>query len=222
MEKTPEASNSKESTPVAKPQTTATSTSTTTTTTSNTPVTPKKGLSTGAKVGIGICGGCLGLIILMGIMMTVAGGVFVKYMPDIVKNNLEQNGVDIDTDNGSINITDDETGTEFSAGDDVELPKNFPDDIPVYEPSTVTFKLSQDQNGSVILGTSKSYDTVVSYYTSEMKKEGWTEDTNAEFNDSTILSYNKTDWIASVTISKDDTGDYSTVITITYEYQATE
>ena len=191
---------------------------TTTTTTTTTTSPSKKGMSTGAKVAIGLCGGCLGLIIILGIVSAVAGTALLKSMPSFIQNAFEEEGLTFDENNGEFTITDDETDSSLTAGESIDLPNNFPSDIPVYEPADATFKMTEGNNGTVMFTTSKDVATVKSYYMSEMKKKGWTEDSNMEFNEAVILTYTKGDWTSSITVAEDSDDTTKNSITVTYSY----
>lgn len=178
----------------------------------------KKGMSTGAKVALGLCGGCLGLIILLGIISTIAGGFMLRSMPNFIQDALEKEGINVDQKNGNVTITDKDSNSNLSAGESLELPSNFPSDIPTYSSAKVTFKYTQNKDGSVIFSTSDNVTKVKSYYTSEMKKKGWTGKDTLDINDISYNTYTKGNYSTTISVGKQTDDESKTSISITYTY----
>ena len=115
--------------------------------------------------------------------------------------------VDIDYDDNTITYETDEGTTSWGEG--AELPSDWPKDVPVYKDATVTSSSSylEDETYTATLATDDSHASVVSYYESEIAKQGWTVDDTYEFSDSTGKS-------TSYSASK---GDRSLTVGV-YEY----
>lgn len=108
------------------------------------------------------------------------------------------NDVDFDFSDDTFSYTTDE-GESMQWGEDAELPDNFPADVPVYQNADVTSSSysQEDDYYSATLTSADDYDSVNSYYESELSKQGWTVDDTYDFSDSDGQS-------ASYSASKDD------------------
>ncbi len=70
----------------------------------------------------------------------------------------------------------------YEPGESLSLPKEFPEDVPVYEGATITstafFQAPGNQGFLLVLVTTDSQDDVIEFYRSEFEDLGWTvEDT---------------------------------------------
>lgn len=215
----------------APPQTSTESSSQTPSSPVASPTPPKKGMSTGAKIGLGLCGGCLLLIIIFSILLAVAPFIFSKILPKTLTPNFLENliekGIEKDTgEDVDLDISDnkwsyqDESGeNSFEFGEDVELPSDFPSDIPQYSGAKLTSKITTSDGNTVTFTTSDSATKVIDYYQTQMKKNNWTETSTYEGGDTAFLSYEKNGKGASVSVYG---GDEETTLSIVYGYSASE
>lgn len=87
---------------------------------------------------------------------------------------------EVDIKEGSITITDEETGTTTQLGEDVSLPDNFPSDVPIFEDVTVIASLETAEGEFTTTMTStEDHGVITKFYETELKKEGWTIDNTA-------------------------------------------
>ncbi len=97
-----------------------------------------------------------------------------------IEKELEKQGEDgeVDVDGRSVEI---KTGAgQFAVGEEIELPSDFDDKIPVYGSAKVTTASAnkEDKEYSASMNTDDSYGDVVNYYKSELEKNGWSLDEN--------------------------------------------
>lgn len=84
--------------------------------------------------------------------------------------------IDLDTKKGGFAIKDEKTGaTQFGVGGS-SLPRDFPTDIPVFQPSTVASSMMLGPNKSVQLETDKPLEEVTAFYKNAMAERDWLED----------------------------------------------
>src|SRR3989339_1865173 len=130
------------------------------------PAAPKKGMSTGAKVGLGLCGGCLVLLILLVIGLMAFPLMIARMIPSGSTGNFFTDWLETrieDSTDTSLDFSDDE-GNSYEGGTDLTLPSNFPSDIPQYSGASVTGKTSTSTGDSVSLQTSDTLSQVVDFY----------------------------------------------------------
>lgn len=99
----------------------------------------------------------------------------------------------VDISNDSVKISGKSEGEEysFSTGNDAEIPKNFPKDIPVYKPSKTMGGAAVEEGFSVMLTTKDSMDKVASFYKEKMKGSGWSEEFSMDMGGQTVLVFEK-------------------------------
>jgi hypothetical protein len=158
--------------------------------------TTKKGLPTIAIVGIG----CVGVLVLAGIIMTIAGKViFSKFGAGLLQKGIEtKTGVKMDLTGGKegISFTDSKTGEKVSIGEQ-KIPDNFPKDFPIYPGSkpTGTMSGSNSQKDSigfwVVFSTDDSIDKVKAFYDKEFKAKGWAVDNTMTIDKSATWGISK-------------------------------
>lgn len=114
--------------------------------------------------------------------------------------------VDVDADTGNVKIEAGES--EVSVGGNVEVPKNFPEDVPIYTGLKLNTS-AQDKETATVRGvTSDSVEKVVDFYKSRLEAKGWTEDmvvSQGGKEPMTMLTYSKDDRSASIMIMRTDT-----------------
>jgi hypothetical protein len=187
--------------------------------TENTQKQTKKGLPTIAIVGIG----CVGILVLAGIIMTVAGKViFSKFGAGLLQKGIEsKTGVKMDLTGGKegISFTDSKTGETVSIGEQ-KIPDNFPKDFPIYPGSKPagTMSGSNTQKDSlgfwVVFSTDDSLEKVKAYYDKQLKSNGWTIENTMTIDKSATWGITKGDVTGSVVAGPgdNDTGSSITVM----------
>jgi hypothetical protein len=101
-----------------------------------------------------------------------------------------------------------------------ELPESFPDGVPIFDPSEVTF--SQEINNpdgeawNVFLSTAESSSDVKSFYQNELSSNGWSVLTTSDFGETSSITAENTslNLRTTVNISREQ-GDDETTISLT-------
>lgn len=127
-----------------------------------------------------------------------------------------QANVEIDGD--TMRFEDNETGTVSSWGENVEVPSDFPSDVPIYDNGTVvgvTVTREGDSQGSWIsFTTSDSAAVAVEWYAERLVAAGWTQQASYSVQGSEMRSFAKGDATITVSAGSDESSDYETVITV--------
>ncbi|MFA6028202.1 MAG: hypothetical protein WC752_04725 [Patescibacteria group bacterium] len=90
---------------------------------------------------------------------------------------------DVEVDNNKVTINTNEGTMQW--GEDVSLPSNFPEDVPVYENASVTASsTTNDDSFYVTLTAIDTYANVKAYYDDAIKAEGWTIDSSSSYSSS--------------------------------------
>lgn len=131
--------------------------------------------------------------------------------------------VKVDIDNETTTFTTDEGSTVVGSG---SLPDNFPEDVPIYPDTTITFSHvgsgDEESSASTTLETKDSQEKVTSWYKEEIAKNGWTIEStdNWGVNADQYTSYtaSKNDRELSIGVS---VADDLTLVTISvYKYDS--
>lgn len=90
--------------------------------------------------------------------------------------------MDVDLEEGEINITG-EDGESISVGESLDLPSDFPSDVPIYDDANITSASSNSSLEShyLSLTSTDDYSDITSYYESELEDNGWTIDNTSTF-----------------------------------------
>lgn len=93
--------------------------------------------------------------------------------------------VEIGDDDTSFKFEDKKSGAKMAFGKNVEIPKDFPQDIPVYKSMTLAMAHSQPEDKTFMVQgiTSDAVATVAGFYAGELAKQEWTEKSNMEQGD---------------------------------------
>lgn len=170
----------------------------------------KKGLPLVAVIAIG----CFGLLMVIGIVITIAGKIlFSKIGANLVKKGIEtKTGIKVDTGSkdGSFSITDSKTGEGVKVGE-ASIPSDFPKDFPLYAGAKPSGSLSgTDKNKGkgfwLVLTTSDSLKKVTDYYSSTLPTKGWTIEQTLNIADSMTMTISNNTLSGTLIISrgKDD------------------
>ena len=126
----------------------------------------------------------LSVAIISGVMIAMLGGCAQKITESLVEkaieNAAEEEGgnVDIDLEEGQINITDEE-GNEISLGES-EIPEGWPSAVPVNDNITIQFALSEETDNKMNYNISGIFngtgEELYNYY--KDKLSGWDEESS--------------------------------------------
>ena len=111
--------------------------------------------------------------------------------------------------NGSdIEITgESDEGNKFTAqsGKNVEIPADFPSDIPIYKGAKPLVVMQMDAQGqSVTLESGDSLDTVYQFYVDALQANGWTLEAQMDWGSQKMISATKGDHQTAVSIGSTD------------------
>ena len=168
----------------------------------------RMGLMTVAVVLSGLIAGCGG---------KASETVGEKLAEKALEEAIEASGgekVDVDVAEDSLSIKVEDEGVELVMGEQVDVPDDFPKDVPIYPGAKVfgAISLKEDQQFTVQAKTSDSPDKVVDYYQKELAGNGWIEEMTMSQPELKMLTYSKDGRTVSAMVAKEDEG---TVITLT-------
>ena len=179
---------------------------------------PKKGNNPLVFVGIG----CLALLVLVGIGSSIFMRFFAKRVGvGLLQNAIEQKtGVKTnlqDAANGKMTFTNEKTGEKVDIGTG-KIPDTFPKDFPIYPGAKVTGVLSGSQAGKsngfwITLTTGDSLDKVSTYYTNQLKTNGWSQTATYTVGNTTTQTVTKGKMTGTVGITQ-NSGSKETEIVI--------
>jgi hypothetical protein len=105
---------------------------------------------------------------------------------------VDSNGIKVrENSKGEYTMTDQDGGQIVAATD--HLPDNFPTDVPVYAGAKITSASLIPTGATVSLEIHAPAKTVLDWYQSELKKQGWKISSNYAMQDNTFMSGAKTD-----------------------------
>lgn len=173
-------------------------------------------------IGIKILIGCVGLLVILGIILGVAGSViFSKLGINFMKKAVEtKTGMSLDAEGKTMTIKDSKTGAEINIGE-TKIPADFPKDFPLYPGATVEGNISGAENKAgkgfwLIMTSSDAAEKVSAFYTTNLPKNGWTVGNTINIGPSSTWEITKGDMTGAVIIGTDDkTKGTSIVITLT-------
>ena len=157
----------------------------------------------------------VGVLILLGIIGTLLLG----YIGARIGTSILDQAT-----NGDVTVSEDGVTIEGEDGDfatSQELPRDFPEAVPVYEPSEIGGSSRASQQGEVYwtvsLSTEDSADEVYDFYVNALGGGDWeTESTFEVDNMSNISATNETEGLnATASVMHEGNGDTTTAITLT-------
>lgn len=125
--------------------------------------------------------------------------------------------VDVDTGKGAMVYKDNKTGSSVSIGENMDIPDDFPKDVPVYSGAKASSIMtnSTEKSASATLTSADDAAKITAWYEAKFKADGWTEDSNSTINKVEVRSYSKGD--VKITISvwpNEDEGKTGSFITL--------
>jgi uncharacterized protein YuzE len=121
--------------------------------------------------------------------------------------------VDLSKEGMKVTGKTDEGEYELTAGEETEIPEDFPDDVFIYSPSKTIMAMKVPKGHSVSLLTKDDKSKVVEAYKHEMEAKGWAQQTSVEMGDKTMLTYKKNGRITGINFGPTDKGLQITVTT---------
>lgn len=185
-------------------------------------VSPSATKSKPLPVGLKIVIGCVGLLVVIGILLGVVGQViFSKIGLNFMKKGIEtKTGISMDAAGKSMKIKDDKTGAEINIGTEGKIPADFPKDFPIYPGAKIEGNISGAENQAgkgfwLILSTTDEAAKVASFYEANFTKSGWTVGSTMNIGTSATWEVTKGSISGSVIVGSDDkTKGTSIVITL--------
>lgn len=112
-----------------------------------------------------------------------------------------------DVDVSQNTVTMNSNGGSWSAGENVSLPDNFPDDVYVVEGKITIVSTVTETNGFAIsLETSKSASELKSLYEEKLREKGWNISMSLAYEGSVTIGAEKDNRTVSVSINPGDEG----------------
>lgn len=134
----------------------------------------------------------LGLILATGLVLTGAAcgnKVAEKATERAIERSTNQDvDVDLDGDRVAMNVN----GVAWQAGDSVELPDGFPEDVYIIEGTIKVATTIEESNGyAVTIEANIDVAAATSEYEREVANDGWTIEGSAKFGATTTISAKK-------------------------------
>jgi hypothetical protein len=144
---------------------------------------------------------------------------------EIVEQQLEQDGQDVDIDlnddgDGAIRVegSDGDVEVQFDEDGGIDLPDNFPDDVPLPEGLNIQSASSLDApEGATFILTGTvdgDFADATDAYASALESAGFTQQSMTESTDGTFFAFVSAAWNISGGIYPDTTGEGGTVASI--------
>ncbi len=174
-----------------------------------------KPLPTGLKIVIG----CVGVLVIIGILIGVAGQVlFSKIGVNFMKKGIEQkSGISMDTAGKSMTIKDKETGAEINIGTEGKIPADFPKDFPIYPDANVEGNISGAENQAgkgfwLILSTTDEASKVTAFYETNLAKNGWEIGSTMNIGSSATWEISKGDMGGGLIVGEDEEKNGTSIV----------
>ena len=125
---------------------------------------------------------------------------------------------DIDLSEKGMKITGATEGEKYSVttGDATEIPKDFPEDVPLYHPSKAVGAVEVAGGYSVSLTTGDDITKVASSYKQQMTSQGWSEQASMNMGGQNILVYEKDGRATNIAVMALD-GETKITVTVATE-----
>lgn len=130
-----------------------------------------------------------------------------------VVENATGTKIDQDGDQVTIKGEDGREVTASSSDEGIEMPKDFPEDVPVYE-GKITASLKANEGSTLGIETADSVADVYDWYVGKVKDEGWKSTGEFKTEDGGMIAAEKDGRQLSVTISADSDEKTAIIITV--------
>ena len=113
---------------------------------------------------------------------------------------------DVDISDDGLKITGETKEGKYAitAGEETEIPEDFPSDVFIYRPSEAVMAMKVPEGYSVTLTTRDDKAKVVEAYKQEMQARGWSEEGSMNMGSHSMLVYGKNGRNASINIMPSD------------------
>ena len=152
------------------------------------------------------------------LMLVLAGCGKTPEQTTTEKKSEDSSGVDakVDVQKNEMTITGETEGGAYaiSSGEGAEIPKDFPADVYIYQPSRVMTAMDMSEGGVLALATADDAPTVAETYKREMTARSWSEQSAVKNGERLVLVYEKEERIANITIGSMD-GAAQILVTVT-------
>jgi hypothetical protein len=126
----------------------------------------------------------------------------------------------VDLSDKGMKVTGATEGEKFTVttGDATEIPKDFPEDVPLYQPAKAMGALEVADGYSVTLTTPDPVDKVAANYKEQMTSHGWAEQATMNMGGQTILVYGKDERVTNIAVMPME-GETTITVTVATEEQ---
>ncbi|RJX34394.1 MAG: hypothetical protein C4531_04040 [Desulfurivibrio sp.] len=127
----------------------------------------------------------------------------------------------VDLSDQGMKITGASEGEKFSVttGEATEIPKDFPEDVPLYQPSRAVSAVEVAGGYSVTLTTPDAVDKVAANYKEQMTAQGWAEQASMNMGGQNVLVYGKGEGrVANIAVMPVE-GETTITVTVATEQQ---
>ncbi len=133
---------------------------------------------------------------------------------------------DVDITDDGVTFTDEETGDTLSFGGEVELPSDFPSDVPIMDDAVIIASSSSSSRGEhTATLTAKDFDKTEKFYKEQLEEEGWTiDDASTLTIGSKITTYTASKGTRKMTVGlyQSEEDEVSVIITVVDEGEEEE
>lgn len=116
--------------------------------------------------------------------------ISIKAFIDKTVKNVSGGTVGMKAGNGQITLTDTRSGTSYSVGTQVTIPKDFPRELLVY-PKAKILAVTQGSEQGLNIQANEFADTVVTWYADALRADGWKESSKLAVGGYESRSYTK-------------------------------
>ncbi len=159
----------------------------------------------------------LAVVLLAGFGCSPTGRIAEEATEATINSRLGGSG-NVEIDEGTVRFEDEESGTTTAWGEDVDVPEDFPSDVPIYENGSVvgvTVTREGDSQGAWIsFATSDSATVAIDWYETRLVAAGWTQQASYSVQGTQMRSYAKDDATITVSVGSDESSESQTVITV--------
>jgi len=117
--------------------------------------------------------------------------------------------VDIDSQGEKVTINSDEGQVQYSAGGQVDLPKNFPKELIVVSDAKIIMASSSDQNSTAAYVTNEEQASIKEKYISRLTGLGWQKAAEVNVSGAMMINFTKENTNVVVNIGENNTENQS-------------
>lgn len=155
----------------------------------------------------------LGMLIMVAMTGVVLSGCSLgqKAGEKIIEETIERetgSKVDVDAGGDRVEIKTAEGEMSYSAGGDVKLPENFPEELIVAEDARVVMSTTADEATSVSFTSSIDVNGLGKSYLEGLPKSGWTKVSEINVDSGLMMNFTRGKQSLVITIGSDDNGQY--------------